>query len=81
MLQYEVAMGSRMVQKANKLVPIIFTCIVWGSYLSKYHINFQCYNANLVIAINKSLSKDKFTLCSLLLHILTFVSLLLTYLG
>ena len=54
---------------AKELVPIIFTCIVWGPHLSKHHINFQCDNANLVIAIiNKGSSKDKFVmhlLCSL----------------
>ena len=42
---------------AKELVLIIFTCIIW---LSKYHINFQCDNANLVIAINKGSSEDKF---------------------
>ena len=47
---------------AKELVPIIFTCIVWGSGLSKHHINFQCDNANLVIAINKGSSKDKFVM-------------------
>ena len=53
---------------AKELVPIIFTCIVWGPHVSKHHINFQCDNANLVIAINKGSSKDKFVmqlLCSL----------------
>ena len=47
---------------AKELVPIIFTCIVWGSQLSKHHVNFQCDNANLVIAINKGSSKDKFVM-------------------
>ena len=47
---------------AKELVPIIFTCIVWGPRLSKHHINFQCDTANLVIAIIKALSKDKFVM-------------------
>ena len=47
---------------AKELVPIIFTCIVWGPRLSKHHVNFQCDNANLVIAINKGSSKDKFVM-------------------
>ena len=47
---------------AKELVPIIFTCIVWGPLLSKCHINFQCDNANLVIAINNGRSKDKFVM-------------------
>ena len=70
---------------AKELVPIIFTCIVWGPRLSKHHINFQCDNANLVIAINKGSSKDKFvmhllrSLSFFLLHISTSVLLPLTY--
>jgi len=47
---------------AKELVPIIFTCIVWGHYLSRHHINFCCDSANLVIAINKGSSKDKFVM-------------------
>ena len=47
---------------AKELVPIIFTCIVWGRCLAKHHINFQCDNASLVIAINKGSSKDKFVM-------------------
>ena len=43
---------------AKELVPIIFTCIVWGPCLSKHHINFQFDGANLVIAINKGSSKE-----------------------
>ena len=53
---------------AKELVPIILTCIVWGPYLSRRHINFQCDNANLVISINKGSCKDKLVmhlLCSL----------------
>ena len=44
---------------AKELVPIIFACIIWGPRLYKYHINFKCGNADLVIAINKGSSKDK----------------------
>ena len=40
---------------AKELVPIIFTCIIW---LSKHHTNFQCDNANLVIAKGSSEGKD-----------------------
>ena len=47
---------------AKKLVPIIFTYIVWGPYLSKHQINFQCDNANLIIGVNKGSSKDKFVM-------------------
>ena len=47
---------------AKELLPIIFTCIVWGPRLSRHHINFQCDSANLVIAINKGSSKDKFVM-------------------
>ena len=64
---------------AKELIPIIFTCIVWGPRLAKHHINFQCNNANLVIAIKKGSSKDKFVMhllrpLSFLLHILTSTS-------
>ena len=55
---------------AKELVPIIFACIVWGPCLSKHHVNFKCDNANLVIAINKGLSRDKFVMH--LLHSLWF---------
>ena len=53
---------------AKELVPIIFACIVWGPRLSKHHINFKCDNANLVIAINKGSSRDKFVM-----HLLRFL--------
>ena len=55
---------------AKELVPIIFTCIVWGPYLAKKYINLQCDNANLVISINKDSSKDKLVMH--LLHSLSF---------
>ena len=60
---------------AKELVPIIFTCIVWGPYLSKHHINFHCDNANLVIAINKGSSKDKFVM-----HLLRCLSIFVVHL-
>lgn len=59
---------------AKELVPIIFTCIVWGPHLSKHHINFQCDNANLVIAINKGSSKDK-----LVMHLLRSLSFFIAH--
>ena len=57
------------------LVLIILTCVIWGSYLSRRHNNFQCDNANLVTAINKSLSKDKFVI-----HLLRFLSFFVAHL-
>ena len=47
---------------AKELIPILFTCVVWGVQLSQRHINFQCDNASLVMAINKGSSKDKFVM-------------------
>jgi len=47
---------------AKELVPIIFTCITWGPCLSRQYINFQFDSTNLVIAINKGASKDKFVM-------------------
>ena len=57
---------------AKELVPIMFTCIIWGPHLAKQHINFQCDNASLVIAINKGSSEDKFVMY--LLYSLSFLS-------
>ena len=54
---------------AKELIPIIFTCIVWGPRLTRHHTNFLCDNANLVIAINKGSSKDK-----LVMHLLRSLS-------
>ena len=42
----------------KELVPIIFSCAVWGSLLTKTHVEFQCDNLGLVEAINKGSSKD-----------------------
>ena len=47
---------------AKELIPIIFTCVAWGTQLSKHHINFQCDNASLVAAISKGSSKDQFVM-------------------
>ena len=49
----------------KELIPILFTCIAWGAQLSKHHVNFQCNNESLIIAINKGSSKDK-----LVIHLL-----------
>jgi len=43
---------------AKELVPIIFSCTVWGSLLTKTCVEFQCDNLSLVKAINKGSSKD-----------------------
>ena len=43
---------------AKELVPIILSCAVWGPYLTRRHVVFQCDNYSLVVAINKSASKD-----------------------
>jgi len=43
---------------AKKLVPIIFSCAVWGSLLTKTPVGFQCDNLSLMEAINKGSSKD-----------------------
>ena len=50
---------------AKELVPIIFSCIVWGPQLSKQQVNFRCDNLSLVVAINKGSSKD-----TLVMHLL-----------
>jgi len=42
---------------AKELVPIILTCVVWGPYIARQHINFCCDNASLVISINKTLAR------------------------
>ena len=55
---------------AKELVPIIFTSVTWGTMLCHHHINFQCDNEGLVVAVNKDSSKD--TLVMHLLHSLWF---------
>ena len=42
---------------AKELVPIILRCGVWGPYLVRQCILFQCDNYSLVVAINKGSSK------------------------
>ena len=59
---------------AKELIPIIFTCVAWGTHLSKHHINFQCDNASLVAAINKGSSKDQFVM-----HLLRCLWFLVAY--
>lgn len=43
---------------AKELVPMLFSCVVWGSLLSKRRVEFKCDNLALVEAINKGSSKD-----------------------
>jgi len=43
---------------AKELVPILFSCVVWGSKLSRLRVQFKCDNLPLVEAINKGSSKD-----------------------
>ena len=43
---------------AKKLVPIVLSCAVWGTSLSRYCTEFQCDNLSLAEAINKGSSKD-----------------------
>ena len=42
---------------AIELVPIIFSCAVWGHLLMKTHLEFQCNNLSLVEGVNKGHSK------------------------
>ena len=55
---------------AKELVPIVFSCAVWGPQLARQSVLFQCDNLSLVIALNKGSCKDK--LVMQLLRILTF---------
>ena len=43
---------------AKELVPILFSCVAWGSTLSRQRIEFKCDNLALVEAINKGSSKE-----------------------
>jgi len=43
---------------AKELLPIIFSCVVWGPLLTRRHVEFYCDNLSLVEAINKGSSKD-----------------------
>ena len=42
---------------AKELVPILFSCVVWGSKLFRLRVQFKCDNLALVEAINKGSSK------------------------
>ena len=42
----------------KELVPIVIGCAVWGPYLKKQHVLFQCDNNSLVTCISKGYSKD-----------------------
>jgi len=42
----------------KELVPVLFSCVVWGLTLSRKKIKFKCDNLALVEAINKGSSKD-----------------------
>ena len=44
---------------AKELVPILLSCVIWGSILAKHKVLFQCDNLSLVDAIHKGSSKDK----------------------
>ena len=43
---------------AKESVPIIISCAVWGPCLARKRMEFQCDNQSLVVAINKSSTKD-----------------------
>ena len=43
---------------AKELAPIVIGCVVWGPYLKKQHVLFQCDNNSLVTCISKGYSKD-----------------------
>ena len=47
---------------AKELVPIILSCTVWGPYLTRRCVLFQCDNYILVVAINKGSAKDPFVM-------------------
>ena len=49
----------------KELVPILFSCVVWGPALSRRNIEFKCDSFALVQAINKGSSKD-----SMVMHLL-----------
>ena len=54
----------------KELVPIIFSCAVWGPVLARKRVLFQCDNTGVVAAIQKGSSKDPFAM--LLLRALWF---------
>ena len=53
---------------AKELVLFVLCCAVWGPYLSRHSVLFQCDNLGLVSAINIGYSKDK-----LVIHLLRFL--------
>ena len=57
-VQYSIHSGSDSDIMAKELIPIVFSCIVWGPQLSRQQVNFQWDNLSLVVAINKGSSKD-----------------------
>ena len=44
---------------AKELVPITFSCAVWGPKLTRTRVLIQCDNLGLVVAISKGSSRDK----------------------
>jgi len=50
---------------AKELIPILLSCVVWGSTVSRKKVEFKCDNLALVEAINKGSSKD-----SMVMHLL-----------
>ena len=58
---------------AKEVMPIVVSCAIWGCYLSKQSILFQCDNTGVVAAIKKGLLKGT---CSdeSIAHIMVFCS-------
>ena len=50
---------------AKELVPIVLSCAVWGSVISKSTVEFRCDNRSLVDAISKGSSRE-----SMVMHLL-----------
>ena len=50
---------------AKELVPIVFSCAVWGPQLSGRTILFRCDNSSVVAAVNKGTAKE-----SIVMHLL-----------
>ena len=50
---------------AKELVPIVVSCAVWGQYMTKGRVLFQCDNMSLVTAIQKGNAKE-----SVVMHLL-----------
>ena len=50
---------------AKELVPIILSCAVWVTKLSRAKVLFQCDNLGLVAAISEGSSQDKDVMCLL----------------